>query len=234
MLWWTSAAFVLMYEAEKKRWESPVAVLLWEPLNPPVLHVQIPQQTGLECQPGLSCSKELWGQTCQVNLSQSDRVYPQTCPLLSKNTWGPGSTVIPPYTAALWWFTAHVHTPYKHIIHMSSSRLAEGLSWSCWPDFKDLSTAPLLTSWNITQGQLVVCFPQEHLHLCHIIALILVYLGAHSLSGVNVYLKSHKGKFTCHPFNIFMPGSCGANSQERQRKACHMLAEKTHPEFKHN
>ncbi len=54
-----------------------------------VLHVQIPHQAGLECHPGLSCSKELWGQTCQVNLSQSDRVYPQTRPLLSKNTWGP-------------------------------------------------------------------------------------------------------------------------------------------------
>lgn len=45
-----------------------------------VLHVQIPQQTGLECHPGLSCSKELRGQTCQVNLPQSDRVYPQNSP----------------------------------------------------------------------------------------------------------------------------------------------------------
>lgn len=45
-----------------------------------VLHVQIPQQTGLECHPGLSCSKELRGQTCQVNLPQSDRVYPPNSP----------------------------------------------------------------------------------------------------------------------------------------------------------
>lgn len=66
-----------------------------------VLHVQIPQQTGLECHPGLSCSKELRGQTCQVNLSQSDRVYPQTSPLLSKNTRGPQIDILP-YTAGLW------------------------------------------------------------------------------------------------------------------------------------
>lgn len=57
----------------------------------------------------------------------------------------------------------------------------------------------------------MIRFLQMSPHLC----LIWVYLEAHSLSGVNVYLKSHKGKFSCHPFNIFMPGSCGANSPEQ-------------------
>lgn len=132
-----------------------------------VLHVQIPQQTGLECHPGLSCSKELRGQTCQVNLSQSDRVYPQTSPLLSKNTRGPQIDILP-YTAGLWWFTASVHTPYKHIIHMSSSRpLGGDFSSSRGPDFEDLSTSLLLTRWNISHGQLVRGFLQKSLHLCH-------------------------------------------------------------------
>lgn len=60
------------------------------PLRPSklsVLHVQIPQQAGIVCPPGLSCSKELQGQTWQVNLRVPE-FTPKLSPILLK-TQGP-------------------------------------------------------------------------------------------------------------------------------------------------
>lgn len=51
--------------------------------------MQIPQQTGLECHPGFSCSKKLRGQTCQVNLCQSDRATPKLAPFSLKTHGAP-------------------------------------------------------------------------------------------------------------------------------------------------
>lgn len=82
---WTSFIFVSCktYHKSKKKIDGPLRCS-----KSSVLHVQIPQQTGLGCHPGMSCSKELWGQTCLVKVSQSDMLYPETSLLLSKNTWG--------------------------------------------------------------------------------------------------------------------------------------------------
>lgn len=129
---------------------------------------------------------------------QSARVYPQTIPHPSKNTRAPRSTIILPHDPAPCWFTASVHTPYKHIILMSSSRPAS-LSWR--PHLDELSTSLQLTPWNISHNQ--ASFLQKPLHLClqNIYQTpILVYLEAHSLSGVNVYLKSHKWEVHLPPF----------------------------------
>lgn len=133
-----------------------------------VLHVQIPQQTGLECHPGLSCSKELWGQTCQVNLSQSDRVYPQTSPIYFLKTHGapyrPSSFLpLQAFGDLLPQYTPH--------INISSTCHHPGLwgdfSQSCGLDIKDLSISLLMTWWNISHGQDVRQFLQRSLHLCH-------------------------------------------------------------------
>lgn len=181
--------------------------------------------TNLKCHPGLSCSKKVRGQTWQVNRTQSDRVYPQTRPLLSKNTRGPRETAVLPYTAGLWWFTASVHSPYKHIIHMSSSRPLGGLFrelWSAFWRFIHFSAAD-----ETLQLQIGPFIFDTRTWLKSKI-LILVYFEVHWLSGVNVYLKSHKGKFSCHPFNIFMPGSCGANSQEQIKEGLPYVAFRHH------
>lgn len=116
--------------------------------------------TNLKCHPGLSCSKKLRGQTWQVNRSHSDRVYPQTRPLLSKNTRGPSESAVLPYTEGLWWFTASVHSPYKHIIHMSSSRPLGGL-------FRELRFAFWRFFHFSTVDETLSSAPDRSLHLWH-------------------------------------------------------------------
>lgn len=130
--------------------------------------MQILPQNGPRCHRWLSCSKKPRGQTRQVNRCQSDRVHPRTRPLPSKNTPSSRQTVILPNAAGLGWFTASVHSPYKHFIHMSSSRPPVG-GWvgdfkrAAVCIFKNLST-PLLYTWaDITHGMLMMGF----LYLCH-------------------------------------------------------------------
>lgn len=109
--------------------------------------MQILSQTNLRCRPWLSCSKKPRGQTYQVNRSQTDIVYPQTRPLPSKNTPSLRETVILPNAAGPRWFTASVHSPYKHF-HMSSSRPPGGTLKELWSAFqKSIHSTP----FNITK-----------------------------------------------------------------------------------
>lgn len=96
-------------------------------LGPPtsfVLQVWIPQINW----PGVShCAALFKGKSGvkpdRSTALKSDSICPQTTPPSLPKHMGPLRLVISPYTPGLWWFTASAHSPYKHIILTSSSRL---------------------------------------------------------------------------------------------------------------
>lgn len=127
--------------------------------------MQILPQNGPRCHRWLSCSKKPRGQTRQVNRCQSDRVHPRTRPLPSKNTPSSRQTVILPNAAGLGWFTASVHSPYKHFIHMSSSRPPVG----GWGSLKELRSAflKIYPLHFFTHEQTSPMLMMGFLYLCH-------------------------------------------------------------------
>lgn len=145
---------------------------------------------------GCPVSKTLQGQTGQVSLSQSDTVFnPQTCLTSLKTHSGPQERLMPfPHTAGLCWFTALVRSPHKHLPHV----IIRSFKGTFFAEVQSvyLQFAHLSIWWNIPM--MMGFFHLYNRNRPKI--LILVYLAPHSLSGVNVYLKSHKGKFSCHPF----------------------------------
>lgn len=85
---WSPAALIVMNDTHTHIKIRDLTCI--PPLRPSklsVLHVQIPQQAGIVCPPGLSCSKELQGQTWQVNLRVPE-FTPKLSPILLK-TQGP-------------------------------------------------------------------------------------------------------------------------------------------------
>lgn len=79
---WSPAALIVMNDTHTHKDKGSYLHSSFE-----TLHVQIPQQAGIVCPPGLSCSKELQGQTWQVNLRVPE-FTPKLSPILLK-TQGP-------------------------------------------------------------------------------------------------------------------------------------------------